>query len=276
MNPQFPPQLGGGGSMATYINEVRALSDGVHRSCLLMDIGDFFQGHPIGTVTDGQAVIKYMNMMGFDLTVIGNHEYDIPEDRLINTYSLAEFPVLSCNVYRDGTDQLVEYATPYLIFEKDGHSHRRHRPHHHRHRRHELPRSHQGCGVPRRQGGAGEVHSIVREQEHADIVIGAGHMGLPYEPEPVYQRRYIKYGGHYQRFMGYDAQELAHEVQGIDLFVGGHMHKGFQAPWEDPVTHTLVIQGYAYGSNIGHFILKIDKDTKTITGWTGPAEGEFW
>jgi len=275
MNPQFPPQLGGGGSMATYINEVRALSDGVHRSCLLMDIGDFFQGHPIGTVTDGQAVIKYMNMMGFDLTVIGNHEYDIPEDRLINTYSLAEFPVLSCNVYRDGTDQLVEYATPYLIFEKMG-----------------IRIAVIGLTTTDTEDMSSPDHikdvefrdakvalekyiPIVREQEHADIVIVAGHMGLPYEPEPVYQRRYIKYGGHYQRFMGYDAQELAHEVQGIDLFVGGHMHKGFQAPWEDPVTHTLVIQGYAYGSNIGHFILKIDKDTKTITGWTGPAEGEI-
>jgi 2',3'-cyclic-nucleotide 2'-phosphodiesterase (5'-nucleotidase family) len=60
-------------------------------------------------------------------------------------------------------------------------------------------------------------------------------------------------------------------VEGIDFMVGGHIHKGFAEPWEDPVTHTLVVQGYAYGSGIGHITLKIDPETKTISGYELPA-----
>ncbi|MCD4827888.1 MAG: bifunctional metallophosphatase/5'-nucleotidase [Candidatus Cloacimonetes bacterium] len=277
MNPQFPPMLGGGGSAGTYIRSARALSENdPGRANLLLDIGDFFQGHPIGTVTEGRAVIKYMNMVGYDLTAIGNHEYDIGEEKLIETYKLAEFPVLSCNVYRRGTDDLVEYAIPYLIFEKLGlriavigltttdtaqMS---------------IPEHIENVEFRNAKEALERYIPLVQEQERADIVIVAGHMGLPYEPEPAYQRRYVDRPETTEpRRWGYDAQELAHEVQGIDLFVGGHMHKGFQQPWVDPVTHTLVVQGYAYGSNVGHLILRIDPETKSVTGWDSPAEGEI-
>jgi 2',3'-cyclic-nucleotide 2'-phosphodiesterase (5'-nucleotidase family) len=42
MNPEFPPQLGGGASAATLIKQVRNNS-GQKRSNLLLDIGDFFR-----------------------------------------------------------------------------------------------------------------------------------------------------------------------------------------------------------------------------------------
>ncbi|MDX9977823.1 MAG: multifunctional 2',3'-cyclic-nucleotide 2'-phosphodiesterase/5'-nucleotidase/3'-nucleotidase, partial [Candidatus Cloacimonadales bacterium] len=48
MNPEFPPQLGGGASAASYIKETRKLSDGKTRDSFLFDAGDFFQGRPIG------------------------------------------------------------------------------------------------------------------------------------------------------------------------------------------------------------------------------------
>jgi 2',3'-cyclic-nucleotide 2'-phosphodiesterase (5'-nucleotidase family) len=38
-----------------------------------------------GTVTKGRAVIEYMNAIGYDAMTIGNHEYDIMEDELIQT-----------------------------------------------------------------------------------------------------------------------------------------------------------------------------------------------
>jgi len=101
-----------------------------------------------------------------------------------------------------------------------------------------------------------------------------GHMGLPYSPEPAYQKRYGEEADRDNdepRRWGYDAQEIAHEVDGIDIFIGGHMHKGFNEPWEDPDTHTLVFQGYAYGSNIGHVTLLIDPETRTLTGYELPA-----
>lgn len=280
MNPDFPPMLGGGGSAATYIKKIRKLTDQKTRDNFLVDAGDFFQGHPVGSMSKGKAVIKYFNMIGYDLTVVGNHEYDIPEEDLIETYKLAEFPVLSCNIVNRETGELVDYVTPYLIVEKMGvkfgiigltttdtelMS---------------FPENIKNIDVlPAKEACQKYVDKI---KDKVDIVIVVGHMGLPYNPQPAYDRRYNTddgdkeenvggYGGDTNRKWGYDAQEIAHEVDGIDVFFGGHMHKGFAEPWEDPVTHTMVFQGYAMGSNVGHVTLKIDKETKTISGYEAPA-----
>ena len=275
MNPDFPPTLGGGGSHATYVNGIRKLA-GDKRDNFLIDAGDFFQGHPIGTVTKGRAVIDYMNKVGYDLLVIGNHEYDIGEEELIKTISKAEFPILSCNLFDRRTGELVPYAEPYRMFEKLG-----------------LriavigvtttdtkmmsfPENIKNVDFRPAKPEVEKYIKIVREDENADIVILVGHMGLPYSPEPAYQQRYgeKKPAEQEERRWGYDAQEIAHEVSGIDFMIGGHIHKGIAEPWEDPVTHTLVVQGYAYGSGIGHITLTLDPETKTVTGYELPAMRE--
>jgi len=275
MNPEFPPRLGGGGSAARYIKDVRSLTNGKTRDNLLIDVGDFFQGHPVGTMSDGTAVIDYFNLVGYDLSVIGNHEYDIGEERLKKTYKRAKFPILSCNIINKKTGKLVDYAKPYIIFEKMG-----------------IRIAVIGLtttdtalmsfpdniknvqflpAVPQLK----KYIKIVKQKENADIVIVAGHMGLPYFPQEAYDKRYsedskpIK-----ERKWGYDAQEIAHEVEGIDVFFGGHMHKGFPSAWEDPLTHTLVFQSYAYGSSIGHVKLLIDPETKTLVGYKPPSVSE--
>lgn len=269
MNPEFPPMLGGGGSAATYIKHVRSLSND-QRDNLLVDAGDFFQGHPVGTMSDGANVIEYMNMIGYDLTVIGNHEYDIGEERLLKTYELAEFPILSCNILKKGTDELVDYATPYIIVERMGvkigiigvtttDTEKM-----------SFPDNIKNVDFRSAKDALEEYVPIVRDKG-VDLLIVVGHMGLPYDPEPAYQKRYHGDGFKKEHYWGYDSQELAHEIEGIDLFFGGHMHKGFNEPWEDPVTHTLVMQGWAYGSGIGHVTINIDKETKTISGYETPA-----
>ncbi len=270
MNPDFPPILGGGGSAATYIKGVRKLSDKKNRDNLLVDAGDFFQGHPVGTMTEGRAVIKYFNMIGYDLSVVGNHEYDLGEDVLIETYKLAKFPILSCNIVKKGTDELVDYVQPYIIIDKMGvrigiigltttdtalMS---------------FPENIKNVDfLPAKK--ALEKYIKIVKAEDVDLIFVVGHMGLPYSPEPAYETRYKEDREEFDRVWGYDAQELAHEVEGVDVFFSGHIHKGFAEAWEDPVTHTLVFQGYAYGSNVGHLILKIDKATKTISGYDKPA-----
>jgi len=271
MNPEFPPMLGDGGSAATYIQSVRNLTDGKKRDNFLVDAGDFFQGHPIGTMSKGDAVIDYFNMVNYDLSVVGNHEYDISEDELIETYAKAKFPILSCNIINKKTGELVDYVTPYLIYEKMG-----------------LKIGIIGLTTTDTETMSFPEHIanidvlpakpelikyIAKIRDQVDLIFVVGHMGIPYDPQPAYNRRYKsnKPKPNEVRRWGYDAQELAHEVEGIDLFVGGHIHKGFADPWVDPVNHTLVVQGYAMGSNVGHLILKIDAETKTISGYETPA-----
>jgi len=274
INPNFPPRLGGGGSAATLIEHARSLSN-EKRAMLLLDAGDFFMGHPVGTITKGVAVIEYMNAIGYDAMTVGNHEFDIPEGELIETLSLAKFPILGANIIRKDTGEIPPYLEPYIMLERMGmriaiigicttDTEKM-----------SFPDNIKNLNFLDEKEILNKYIDIVRNQENADLVIVLGHAGLPFDPPAVYQSRYDQMGNRIQgerlSSWGWDAQEIAREVEGIDLFVGGHMHRGFGEPWVDPVTHTLVIQGYAYGSNLGWLTLTIDPKTKTITGYEKPA-----
>lgn len=277
MNPEFPPQLGGGASAATLIKQVRGMSD-KQRSNLLLDIGDFFQGRPVGTVTKGRAVIEYMNAIGYDAMTIGNHEYDIMEDELINTLQLAKFPILTCNVLDKRTNEIPHYAQPYTIVNRLGlkigllgftttDTEKM-----------SFPEHIKNVVFLSEKEAVAKYVKILREEEKVDLVIVLGHAGLPYDIVPGYLSRYDNKGNPLAdtryAVWGYDAQEIAREVEGIDIFIGGHMHRGVAQPWIDPVTHTMVIQGYAYGSNLGWITLKVDPKTKTVSGYESPAMRE--
>jgi 5'-nucleotidase / UDP-sugar diphosphatase len=274
MNPDFPPQLGGGASAATLIKYVRSLSN-EERQSLLLDDGDFFQGRPVGSVTKGRAVIKYMNDIGYDAMTIGNHEYDIPEEELIETLTAADFPILSCNIIDKRTGDLPWYVRPYRIVNRLGvrigligftttDTEKM-----------SFPENIKNIDVTDEKEAVAKYVPIVRDVEKADIIIIMAHAGLPYDIKSTYLSRYDTKGNPLESeraaYWGYDAQEIAREVPGIDLILGGHMHRGVAQPWIDPYTHTMVIQGYAYGSNLGWITLKIDAETKTISGFETPA-----
>ncbi|MCK9165515.1 MAG: bifunctional metallophosphatase/5'-nucleotidase, partial [Candidatus Cloacimonas sp.] len=275
MNPDFPPLLGGGGSAATLIKHIRSLADNERRDNLLLDAGDIFQGRPVGTVTNGKAVVEFMNAIGYDAMTIGNHEFDIPEEKLKETLQLAKFPILSCNLIDKRTNQIPSYAKPYIVVERLGlkigilgftttDTEKM-----------SFPENIKNVKFLSEKETIDKYVKILRNQEKVDIVIVLGHAGLPYDIVPTYLTRYDAMGNplfsERNAVWGYDAQEIAREVEGIDIFIGGHMHKGIPTPWIDPYTHTMVIQGYAYGSNLGWITLKIDPKTKSVSGYEVPA-----
>ena len=83
---------------------------------LLVDDGDFIQGEPIGTMTEGEALIDLMNAVGYDVAIPGNHEFDYGMDRFLELAEETEFPYISCNFNKEG--ELV--FAPYVIKEFDG------------------------------------------------------------------------------------------------------------------------------------------------------------
>ncbi len=108
-----------------------------------MDAGDIFQGRPVGTITNGKAVVEFMNAIGYDAMTIGNHEYDIHEEKLIETLQLAQFPVLSCNIIDKRTGEIQGYAQPYIMVERLGHKNRDFGFYYNRYRKNELSGKHQ-------------------------------------------------------------------------------------------------------------------------------------
>jgi 2',3'-cyclic-nucleotide 2'-phosphodiesterase/3'-nucleotidase len=113
---------------AARIAEVRAEAS----NSMLFDNGDFIQGNPMGDymafekgLEDGvvHPMISAMNVLGFDASTLGNHEFNYGLDYLMEALDDADFAVVSANVARlplGATpledDTLVE---PYVILERE-------------------------------------------------------------------------------------------------------------------------------------------------------------
>jgi len=276
MNPDFPPPLGGGASAATYINEVTARAAAAGEEVLLVDVGDMFQGTPIGNKTRGTAVIEYMNAVGYQFAVPGNHDFDMGRDNAERLARLSKFPWLAANLVEKATGQVVDWAQPTLMMEVGGvrigvigiitpaTAHM------------SFPKNIEGLEflemVP-----VVERYRDQLEAQGADLVFLAIHEGLPYDPvqgwanvmaaqDEADREQEGAYGSNYSRG-GMNLMELVNKVRGIDFAVGGHTHRGYPEPWIDPQTHTMCFESYGNGSSLGHAVLLVDRATRALVGY---------
>jgi 2',3'-cyclic-nucleotide 2'-phosphodiesterase (5'-nucleotidase family) len=82
---------------------------------LVLSGGDMWTGPAISTWTKGRSTIAVMNAMGYDAAAIGNHEFDWNIEGLENGIKLAEFPLLSSNIKKKETGDLVDFVKPFII-----------------------------------------------------------------------------------------------------------------------------------------------------------------
>jgi 2',3'-cyclic-nucleotide 2'-phosphodiesterase (5'-nucleotidase family) len=57
MSNEFPPQLGGGASLATLVKQMRQKAEEEGKGFLLFDTGDIWQGTPVGNYDSGRIVM---------------------------------------------------------------------------------------------------------------------------------------------------------------------------------------------------------------------------
>ncbi len=293
MNREFPPPLGGGASAVTYIGQVRerALEEGNH--VLVIDQGDIFQGTPVGNFEQGRNMIEYFNYIALDLWTVGNHDLDEGSENLFRLIEMSEMPVLTANIVGEESGMPLEGTVPYVIKDYDGVKvaviglTTTDTP------KMAFPDHVAGFAFLPEIETAEKYVKEVREKG-ADLIFVSGHVGLPYDPEAGYKEmiaeeealeRESEREPTEQRKWGPSAMEISHGVPGIDVFFGGHIHKGFDEPWEEPSTHTLIFQTYGRGSGVGHVDLVIDRETKTLVGYELPSyrgdlitlfEDEWW
>lgn len=98
-----------------YIREVRSL----HPNVLLFDAGDFSQGTPYFNFFKGYTEIYLMNAMRYDAVTLGNHEFDNGCNALAKRIKKAEFPFVCAN-YVFHNKALAKVVKPYTIIEKGG------------------------------------------------------------------------------------------------------------------------------------------------------------
>ena len=69
---------------------------------IMVDAGDFSQGHPYVNTTKGMDAVTMMNSAGYDYATLGNHEFDFGLEQMQSNLKEAKFKVLCANASKDG------------------------------------------------------------------------------------------------------------------------------------------------------------------------------
>jgi len=274
MNPNFPPILGGGAAAQGILKKYRAKAQQDGDMVLLLDAGNIFSGsNLIGSESKGQAVIDYMNMVGYDAMTLGNDDFSAGEEAVTNIAKKANFPVLATNLFNKKTKNHPEAIKSYSIIEKGG-----------------LKiglfgivsKSAEQADEPENVDGvyfASEIIAAkkavaVLQKENVDLIIALIHLGLPYDAQEEYEVLKESEQQDIAKNSYVTTMEFARNVSGIDILISGGFNRGYQQPWEDPVNHTLCFQNYASGGNLGLAVLHIHKEMKKLSGYSLPSENE--
>ena len=257
---------------ATIIDTIRAEAT----NALLVDNGDFLQGNPMGDYIayergmkegDLHPIIQAMNVLGYEASTLGNHEFNYGLDFMMNTIAGANFPVVCANVAKgqlaaNGRDDDL-FLKPYVILDKtitDGAGNE-----------HPIRIGLIGFVPPqimnwdsRHLVGKAATRDIVKaaeawvpqmKEEGAEIIIALSHSGMG--PE-AYEENLE------------NASILLAGIDGIDALVTGHSHLAFPGPQfegvagVDSAAGTINgkpgVMGGFWGSHLGLLDLLLERD----------------
>ncbi len=95
-SPNISRNFGGVARRKTLFDQVRA--DATVEDKLFLDAGDVFQGTLYFNLYEGQADLYFYNGLGYHAVAVGNHEFDKGDATLANFIAGAQFPMLSANI----------------------------------------------------------------------------------------------------------------------------------------------------------------------------------
>ena len=87
--------FGGIARLATAIEAKRAELDG--QNVVLLDAGDQFQGSLFYTQYRSEIIAEFANKLGIDVMAVGNHEFDDGPEELAKLIDAIDFPIISGN-----------------------------------------------------------------------------------------------------------------------------------------------------------------------------------
>jgi 2',3'-cyclic-nucleotide 2'-phosphodiesterase (5'-nucleotidase family) len=99
------------GKLAYLVDSLKAQNPHV----FLFSAGDNFTGNPIVDMypEKGYPMIDLMNRAGFDLSALGNHEFDMGQESLNKRRSEARFPFICANIKTSGA--ILKKPAPYYL-----------------------------------------------------------------------------------------------------------------------------------------------------------------
>jgi 5'-nucleotidase len=240
------PNMGGVSRRAALIASIRKENPNV----LLLDAGDIFQGTPYFNYYGGEIEFKLMSMMQYDLSTMGNHDFDNGIEGFYAQLPNAKFEFVSAN-YDFKNTVLNGLVKPYKIFNKNG-----------------IKVGVFGLGIEL-EGLvdkknyketiynnplelAQDMSRILKQEEKCDLVICLSHLGYQYKNEPE----------------KISDVKLATLTKDIDLIIGGHTHTFLDKPTvlkNSEGNDVLINQVGCYGINLGRIDFYFDTNKNKIS-----------
>lgn len=199
IDPVKADDLGGVARRKVLIDSIKAVNDNV----VLIDAGDVVQGSLFFNIYKGELEERLMNALGYDLRILGNHEFDNGMERLAENLSMAEATLLASN-YQTRGSALDGLFNPFMIKEFDGK----------RIAFIAINLQPKGMISEGNYDGLGYV----------DAIEAANNLG--WVLKNVYQADYVTAITHigYNSPEGPSDKDLARSTRDIDLIIGGHSH----------------------------------------------------
>ncbi|MBM3460619.1 MAG: hypothetical protein FJX76_00770 [Armatimonadetes bacterium] len=230
-------RVGGAAALAGVIGQER----GKYTNVLLLDGGDIAQGTPISNLFRGKAMLEFMNMVKYDAGTVGNHEFDWGPEAFTRMVHWAHFPIVCANLVEKKTGTPPTGVKEFIVKKING----------------------VNVGITGLVTPITPTISFPKNVEPFEFLPAAESMKkvLPKMKEAGAQ--VIVVVSH----LGDEGdQQLAKEVSGINVIVGGHSHKPLPRPLF--VNDTVIVQAGKYMRYLGAVKVAIDRKTWKVVDYT--------
>ncbi len=211
---------------------------------ILYDGGDYFHGHAVASLTEGEALIPIFNQLGYDLMLPGNWEVVYKKKKMLYDMGHANAAKICANMWHKTNDadngELVyqPYWIKYIAGVKIGVIGYTD----HLIPKRQSPAYSEGLRFDHAEVNIAKYVKLLREVEGCAVVLVATHMGLAQQ-------------------VGLANNPAA---QGVDMILGADTHERVRVPIQGK--YTKVIECGAFGSFLGKLDLIIENgklvDTK--------------
>ncbi len=245
--------FGGIARLKTAIDSKRSELEG--ENVVLLDAGDQFQGSLFYTQYRSEIISEFSNALGIDVMAVGNHEFDDGPEELATFLQAVEFPVISGNTNVENE--------PLLAGKLEG--------------THVLDIGGEKIGIVSALAeDTDETSSPGENVQFDDTITSLRTQVDALTASGVNKIIALTHVGYIQDL------EIAANVPGIDVIVGGHSHTllsnteegaagGYPTMVDGPDgVEVPVVTAYSYGKYLGDLVVTFDDDGKVTSAEGAP------
>lgn len=210
---------------------------------ILVDVGDAIWGTQFSKYNKGLDIIDMMNAVGYDGMTLGNHEFEYGLDGLLNCAGRANFPVVSANVYKNGSVFLKDINGnngESFIIERAGRKIGFFGITTEETRKITVPSNLEGIEF-KDEIETARLQIKKLKEKNVDLVVAIAHVGVDISSKTT-------------------SKDIAKKLSGIDVIIDGHSHTEFIGEENG----TIISQTGIGLANLGKITVKFTKNKPKI------------